>query len=299
MTMLDRLALCNEVLAPWPFAQQCDYASRLGYRGLEVAPFTLAEDPATITDREAAQWRAIAADHGLVICGLHWLLVAPPGLSITSPEKAVRDRTGAFIRRLIELCAQLGGSYLVHGSPAQRNPAPGQSPDDALALASEAWTRAGEHATTLGLSYCIEPLSADQTQVVNTVAQAMKIVEAANLTGLRTMLDTSSAGLSEAEPLDELIERWWPGGKLAHVQLNDRNRRGRGRARIALPRSSRRCKGKAMMAGLRWSRSTTCRTAPAAPLTRSAMCGDCSKQAKRQMSANRAPDDRFMIGVAA
>jgi D-psicose/D-tagatose/L-ribulose 3-epimerase len=228
MTMLERLALCNEVLAPWPFAQQCEYASRLGYRGLEVAPFTLADDPGTITDRQAAQWRAIAADHGLVICGLHWLLVAPRGLSITSPEKAVRDRTGAFIRRLIELCAQLGGSYLVHGSPAQRNPAPGQSSGDALALASEAWTKAGEHATALKLSYCIEPLSADQTQVVNTVAQAMKIVDAANVAGLKTMLDTSSAGLSEAEPLDRLIERWWAGGKLAHVQLNDRNRRGPG-----------------------------------------------------------------------
>src|SRR5690606_33735456 len=132
-------------------------------------------------------------------------------------EKAVRERTAGFIRRLIELCAQLGGSYLVHGSPAQRNPAPGQSLDEALALAGAAWTRAGEHATRLKLSYCIEPLSADQTQVVNTVAQAMKIVEAANLDGLKTMLDTSSAGLSEAEPLDRLIERWWPCGKLVHV----------------------------------------------------------------------------------
>jgi sugar phosphate isomerase/epimerase len=42
------------------------------------------------------------------------------------------------------------------------------------------------------------------------------------------MLDTSSAGLSESEPIDRLIDRWWPTGKLAHVQLNDRNRRGPG-----------------------------------------------------------------------
>src|SRR5690606_38290271 len=48
--MNQRLALCNEVLAPWDFARQCAYASELGYRGLEVAPFTLAEDPFTITD---------------------------------------------------------------------------------------------------------------------------------------------------------------------------------------------------------------------------------------------------------
>lgn len=226
--MADRLALCNEVLAPWDFARQCAYASGLGYRGLEVAPFTLAEDPATITDAQAAQWRRIADDHGLEICGLHWLLVAPKGLSITSPDASIRERTDRFIARLVELCAQMGGSYLVHGSPAQRNPVDGQSPEQALALATEAWLKAGERATSLGVTYCIEPLSGDQTRTVNTVAQAMAIVEPAGLSGLRTMLDTSSAGLAEAEPIDALIARWWPTGQLAHVQLNDRNRRGPG-----------------------------------------------------------------------
>ena len=228
MTMTDRLALCNEVLAPWSFAEQCAYASRLGYRGLEVAPFTLVEDPAAITDAQAAAWRTTAADHGLAICGLHWLLVAPKGLSISSPDAAVRARTDAFIGRLVELCALLGGSYLVHGSPAQRNPTGSQSAEDALARATEAWIKAGEHATRAGVTYCIEPLSRSQTQVVNTVAQAMRIVEAANLPGLRTMLDTSSAGASEDEPVERVIDRWWPSGKLAHVQFNDRNRRGPG-----------------------------------------------------------------------
>ena len=68
--MIERLALCNEVLAPWDFARQCAYASALGYRGLEVAPFTLADDPFAITEAQAAEWRRIAADHGLAVCGL-------------------------------------------------------------------------------------------------------------------------------------------------------------------------------------------------------------------------------------
>jgi len=192
MTMSNRLALCNEVLAPWSFEQQCDYASRLGYRGLEVAPYTLAEDPRAITAAQATGWRRIAEDHGLAISGLHWLLVKPDGLSISSPDRVVRERTVDFIRRLVDLCALLGGSYLVHGSPAQRNPVAGQTMD------------------------------------VNTLAQAMRIVEAADLPGLKTMLDTSSAGRAEDESIDRLVDRWWPSGRLAHVQLNDRNRRGPG-----------------------------------------------------------------------
>lgn len=226
--MIDRLSLCNEVLAPWSFAEQCAYAAKLGYRALEVAPYTLAVDPMTIGDAQAAAWAAIARDHGLAISGLHWLLVAPRGLSIASPDAAVRKRTLGVIARLIELCAQLGGSYLVHGSPAQRNPDPGQSHADALARATEVWVAAGERAGAFGVSYCIEPLSRDQTRIVNTVAEATAIVTAAALPGLRTMLDTCSAGATEAEPLPALIDRCWPSSLLTHVQLNDRNRRGPG-----------------------------------------------------------------------
>jgi D-psicose/D-tagatose/L-ribulose 3-epimerase len=226
--MIDKLALCNEVLAPWGFEQQCAYAARLGYRALEVAPFTLAEDPTTITDAQATQWAAIARDHGLAISGLHWLLVAPKGLSISHPDAAVRQRSDDLIARLIELCAQLGGRYLVHGSPAQRNPKPGQSVADALARATEAWVKAGERAGRLGLHYCIEPLSREQTSVLNTIDEALAIVNAARLPGLKTMLDTSSAGSTEAEALPTLIDRVWPTGHLVHVQLNDHNRRGPG-----------------------------------------------------------------------
>ncbi|MCW5635078.1 MAG: sugar phosphate isomerase/epimerase [Rubrivivax sp.] len=226
--MATRLALCNEVLAPWPFERQCAYAAALGYRGLEVAPFTLAEDPTQLGEADARRFAAIAADHGLAVTGLHWLLVAPKGLSISHPDAAVQARTADVLARLVDLCAAMGGRYLVHGSPAQRNPQPGQPHADALARATAAWARAGERAGTRGLVYCIEPLSHDQTSVVNTVAEAAAIVRAAALPGLRTMLDTCSAGATESEPLPALIDRWWPSGLLAHVQLNDPNRRAPG-----------------------------------------------------------------------
>ncbi len=219
-----RLALCNEVLAPMDFAAQCTLAATLGYRALEVAPFTLADDPLAIDEKRAAALRRVAEDHGLAICGLHWLLVAPKGLSITTPDDGLRARTVDAMRRLVALCVALGGEYLVHGSPAQRAPAPGQAQADALARATDSWARAGEAAGDAGVFYCIEPLSADQTPIVNTVAEAASIVRAIGLPALRTMLDTSSAGLAEAEPPAALIDRWWPTGLLAHVQLNDRNR---------------------------------------------------------------------------
>jgi len=232
-----KLALCNEVLAPLPFDAQCRMARALGYDGLEVAPYTVCEDPQAMTVAQAQALRQVAADHGLEISGLHWLLVKPTGLSITDPDPAVRARTVAFMRHLCELCAAMGGRYLVHGSPGQRRVAPGSSHAQALAWATEAWAKAGEAAAGCGVTYCIEPLSRDQTEVVNTVAEAAAVVQAvgqgAQPGALRTMIDTSSAGLAETLPVPELIAQWLPSGLVAHVQLNDPNRRAPGQGEMA------------------------------------------------------------------
>jgi D-psicose/D-tagatose/L-ribulose 3-epimerase len=223
-----RIALCNEVLSAMEFADQCRYARTLGYDALEVAPYTLAEDPAELSDARCAAIRHIAQEEGIAICGLHWLLVKPSGLSITSPDLAIRRRTVAIMTRLVEVCALLGGSYLVHGSPGQRAIPPGERREVALARAKECWAAAGEAAVKSKVTYCIEPLSADQTLLVNTVAEAAAIVDELNLPALATMLDTSSAASVEREPIPALIDRFVPSGYIRHVQLNDRNRMGPG-----------------------------------------------------------------------
>lgn len=223
-----KIALCNEVLRPLAFAQQCGQAARLGYDGLEVAPFTLADDPMKITDAQAQAFARTAQDQGLAITGLHWLLVAPPGLSIVSEDDALRARTVEVMRRLVELCALMGGEYLVHGSPQQRSVPGGSTKEAALARATECFAAMAEPARAAGVVYCIEPLSTRETDVINTVAEAVAVVDAIGSPHVRTMIDCSAAGQTEVEPVDGLMSRWMPGGYIAHVQVNDPNRRGPG-----------------------------------------------------------------------
>lgn len=58
-----RISLCNEVILPMPFPKQCEYAAKLGYDGLEIAPYTLAEDPSHMSPALVAAsrraWRTL------------------------------------------------------------------------------------------------------------------------------------------------------------------------------------------------------------------------------------------------
>ena len=228
-----KIALCNEVLQPLPFAQQCALAAKLGYDGLEVAPFTLKDDPLHIRDAEAIQYARIAQDHGLVISGLHWLLVAPAGLSIVSGDTSLRERTTAAMQRLIELCAALGGRYLVHGSPKQRSVPAGATPEQAWDRARDCLQRAARHAQACGVTYCLEPLAPNETDLINTVEQAVRMIGQVDSPALRTMIDCSAAGQAESLSVPALIERWLPTGHIAHVQVNDPNRRSPGHGDMA------------------------------------------------------------------
>ena len=223
-----RFALCNEVLAGMPLERQCEYAARLGYDGLEIAPFTLNDSPEQISTAEAVRIRAVVEASGLVVTGLHWLLVKPDGLSLTGPDASVRSRTLEVMTHLIGLCAELGGTVLVHGSPKQRQVAQGETHATALARLQDALAQVAPAAARAGVIYCIEPLSKRETSLVNTVADAAELVRSIDHPNLRTMIDCSAAGLTETDSVPALIDRWLPTGLIAHVQVNDPNRRGPG-----------------------------------------------------------------------
>lgn len=227
-----RFSLCNEVLAGLPFERQCELAASLGYQGLEIAPFTLSDTPEQITAREAARIRATVESFGLVVTSLHWLLVKPEGLSLTDPDAALRARTLEVMRRLTGLCAELGGTVLVHGSPKQRQIAPGETHATALDRLRESLSRVAEAAAANNVTYCLEPLSAHETPLINTIAQAAALVRAVGHPRLRTMIDCSAAGLGESEPVADLIDRWLPTGLIGHIQVNDPNRRGPGQGEM-------------------------------------------------------------------
>jgi len=116
----------------------------------------------------------------------------------------------------------------VHGSPQQRRVEAGETRVAAMGRAQASFAAIAERAQKAGVVYCIEALSAESTPLINTLEEAAQMVHQINSSSVRTMLDCSAAGRMEKEPPGALLERWLPKGVIAHVQVNDRNRRGPG-----------------------------------------------------------------------
>ena len=143
----------------------------------------------------------------------------------------MRKRTLEVMTHLIGLCAELGGSVLVHGSPKQRQIAPGETHAIALARLQDAWRKSALAAARAGVIYCIEPLSQRETALINTIAEAAELVRAIDHPNLRTMIDCSAAGQAETEPVPSLIDRWLPTGLIAHLRSMIQTAAARVRAR--------------------------------------------------------------------
>lgn len=228
--MFTTLSLCNEVIRTLEFPRQCAFAHAVGYDGLEIAPFTLF-DPPDFAPARVAGIRASAANEGVAIAGLHWLLAAPPDLSITSTDPAVAARTLDFGRRLVALCADLGGTYLVHGSPNQRRLEPGREAES-RSRALTYFAAVAEAASEAGVLYLIEPLAPSDSDFINSVEEAGAIVDAIGLPGLGTMLDCAAAaraGLDVAGRLGHYVAA----GRIRHIHFNDPNGRGPGEGELA------------------------------------------------------------------
>ena len=220
-----KFGICNETWQGWDFGRTCDAIAAAGYDGVEVAPFTLDEDPRKLTEPAAKQFGSTARSAGLEVIGLHWLLVKPAGLHLTTPDEQVRKNTVEFARRLARLCAAMGGTIMVWGSPKQRNIAEGESREDAHRRAVDVMRQICQTAGPLGVIIAMEPLGPAETNFLTTAEETIQFIRAVDHPACRLHLDVKAMS-SESKPIPQIIDE--SRAYLAHFHANDPNRRGPG-----------------------------------------------------------------------
>jgi sugar phosphate isomerase/epimerase len=237
-----KYAICNETFQDRDFASQCRTAAETGYTGLEIAPFTLSDDPVRLSPETLRDHRMAATDAGLEIVGLHWLLAKTVGYHLTTPDDPVRTATLDYARRLADLCHALGGSLMVWGSPQQRSLDDGWNYADAFARAAELLRAAAEHCAPLGITIAVEPLGTIETNFLTTAAETIRLLERIDHPNCRLHLDvkamssepvpaTPSPGRREIDANIATIVQS-SAAYLAHYHANDPNLSGPGMGEV-------------------------------------------------------------------
>ncbi len=217
-----RLAICNETFQGMMFADACKTAKSAGFSGLEIAPFTLSDDPAATTVSRRAELRWMMKSEGIEYVGLHALLTAPRGLHVTTADEATRRKSWEYLRRLIDLSADLAtapkSSVMVFGSGRQRAAIDDVSVPDAVKRFKEGLAELAPVAASHRVKILIEPLAPQFTNVINTLAQAVELVREINSPAVRTMFDTHNT-VAEKINHGELIKNFRD--YIEHIHLNE------------------------------------------------------------------------------
>jgi sugar phosphate isomerase/epimerase len=224
-----KFAICNELYENVPFADVCRSAAEIGYTGLEVAPFTLAPLVTDVAAPQRTLLRQQAADAGLEIIGLHWLLAKTKGFHLNHPERAVRQRTSAYLVEQVKLCADLGGKLMVFGSPGARQILPGLSRPQAMELAAEALADVTSALADHDVHFCLEPLSTQETSFLNSADEAAELMQMIGHPNVTVHLDVKAMS-AEGTPIPDIIRAHRD--HIGHFHANDPNLRGPGMGNV-------------------------------------------------------------------
>lgn len=220
-----RFSICNELFEGWEFADTCATIRQAGFSGVEIAPFTLAKLATDVSSSARAAIRKAAGENGLDVVGLHWVLAQTEGFQINSPDEAVRNRTAEYLVDLTGLCADIGGSVMIFGSPKQRSISPGLTRQQAWDYALETFRKVVPALEARNVTLCLEPLSGVETDFLNTASEASEMIEQISSPNFQLLLDVKAMS-SEATPIPDIIRA--NEHILRHFHANDANMRGPG-----------------------------------------------------------------------
>ena len=238
-----KYALCNEMFKKWSLENQFEAFAAWGYDGVELAPFSL--DPVFVSgatktmdlnridDKVCARILNASQKTGVAISGLHWILAETSGFHLTTDDFEVRRKTSEYLCQLAEFCAKLGGTYMVLGSPNQRNIARGQEYSRARNNALETIGSVVATLQKTGVTLALEALAPTETNFwVNSEETLAFIQDLGAPRNVTLHLDCKAMFGGEYQDIPEVILRVGHEHKMASFHANDPNLQGPGFGRL-------------------------------------------------------------------
>ncbi len=221
-----KYAICNETFGDWPMEKALAFAAECGYRGIEIAPFTIGENVADVSAKRRSEVRRLVERAGLEVVGLHWLLAKTTGYHLTAADAQVRHKTAEYFGELARFCGDLGGKVMVLGSPRAAQPGPRHDEGRGDEIRRGGASRAAPAWEKAGVVLALEPLAAVETNFLTTAAEAMELVALVGSPRCRLHLDCKAMAASESAPIPDVIRKYR--NDFVHFHANDTNRQGPG-----------------------------------------------------------------------
>jgi len=164
--------------------------AEMGFDGVEV-PFndlSLLDVAATRQALEKSKMRMTAC------------CVMMPGTNPCSPDAAERAKGIERLKQMVDITAEMGGKVVGGPLYSPCGHLTGKAPtDEEMKWCAEALSAAADHADKADVTLAIEPLNRFETYVINTVDQALKVVETVGSDRLTIQVDTFHANIEEKD----------------------------------------------------------------------------------------------------
>ena len=198
-------------------AEGCRLAAARGFDAVEIFP-------PSADAIDAAELRTLLDDNGLSLAavgtGAGWV---KHKLTLTSPDATVRDRAVAFVRSIMSLAAQFDAPAII-GS-MQGRWGDGVTKPEALRYLGNALFKLDTHASDLGTTLLYEPLNRYETNLVNTLGDAVTLLTGMGVERVKVLADLYHMNIEETNVADALRNA---GAHVGHVHFADSNRRAAG-----------------------------------------------------------------------
>ena len=153
------------------------------------------------------------------------------GLSLSSPDREVRQKTVERFSQFAALAARLGADINIGRSRGILLPGEEKKTTDRNLV--DSFRRISEDAAGAGVRYALEPVAPQLMNYINHIEEVMEYIERTGYDNFSYMLDTQHMFLGETDPL-EVIRCW--GKDALHVHLTDSQRNYPGSGEILFDR---------------------------------------------------------------
>jgi sugar phosphate isomerase/epimerase len=198
-------------------AEGCEKAAALGYDAVELftpGPHALENvDLQGLLDHHGLKLAAVGTGAGMVIHGLH----------LCNSDPGQRREAIDFIKAIVDMGAPFGAPAIL-GSMQGRHTAEVNKPT-ALDYLREGLNEIGKYAGDKGVTFIYEPLNRYETNLINTVADGVAMMESLDASNVRLLADLFHMNIEE----DCIASALKAGGQhIGHVHFVDSNRKPAG-----------------------------------------------------------------------